>query len=722
MGTKTGQIKKKTGILKRVAVISLAVIMTLGVQMLSAGLYISGNAVYANSVGITKHEMTSMSGTQGESNAIAIFKLTTNEANISYGSAKLTISSDVTISGGSGGGSIPSGEGGTEITFFLDINKYASTGDKQYTLTLNNVKRGANVEEETKTFTGTFEIYENLSAPGATSGTNIAAADISHSITPTGGFSTGSDNSLGLEVYNRGTSAIRDAEISLTLPEGISVYNDSNSTRLGSISTSTKRSTKFPIFVDDTVVSGNYAIIVKLSGLDSKSNTVSIEKTFYIPITGGSGNISATNLAIQNAYVPAEVTGTEPFTLTFSVKNTSTSTIKNMKVSVDVPEGLLNRTTNTFIENTFEAGASKNYSVSFFSQDGVDKTYPIKILVEPVSEGKTNVIQYVSVYVKGDSSTAKTPQLMVAQYTYGGSHVQAGSRFSLNLGLYNTSGKTLSNVKVTLGSDDGTFVPVDSSSAFFVDSIGAKNHYTKAMYFSTKPTAEQQTTSMNVKMTYEADGNTYESTDIIAIPVTQETKLEIDDIVPPFEVYAFEMGSAEVDFYNTGKNTINNLSVNVEGNFDVAQSNRYYVGNMESGRSDSYTFTYIPREVGPMEGVITFTYEDGGGQQQYLEVPFVFEAMEMPVWNEMDILDEEAKPKPWGLIIGGSVIVLVVAGLIVWRKLRKRKLHKAMEILDAEDDAQFDLEAAEVEEEFTTIEEAPIEHEGVIEEESKRGK
>ena len=49
----------------------------------------------------------------------------------------------------------------------------------------------------------------------------------------------------------------------------------------------------------------------------------------------------------------------------------------------------------------------------------------------------------------------------------------------------------------------------------------------------------------------------------------------------------------------------------------------------------------MPREVGPMEGVITFTYEDAAGNAQYLEVPFTFEAQEMPVWDDSDMFEDQ---------------------------------------------------------------------------------
>lgn len=114
---------------------------------------------------------------------------------------------------------------------------------------------------------------------------------------------------------------------------------------------------------------------------------------------------------------------------------------------------------------------------------------------------------------------------MIDQYDFGGTYVQANSKFRLNLGLFNTSNKNLSNVKVTLNSADGIFVPVKSSNSFYIDGLEKKGHTTKSMMLSVKPGAEQKTTSLEVNMTYEdGAGNEFNSKDVISIPIIQETK------------------------------------------------------------------------------------------------------------------------------------------------------------------------------------------------------
>ena len=74
---------------------------------------------------------------------------------------------------------------------------------------------------------------------------------------------------------------------------------------------------------------------------------------------------------------------------------------------------------------------------------------------------------------------------------------------------------------------------------FFIDSIEKTGYKEHGLFLSVKPDAEQKTTSVNINMTYEdRSGNTYNATDVISIPVMQETRLVVDDIIAPPELYA----------------------------------------------------------------------------------------------------------------------------------------------------------------------------------------
>jgi uncharacterized membrane protein len=423
----------------------------------------------------------------------------------------------------------------------------------------------------------------------------------------------------------------------------------------------------------------------ELSGLGYSHEAVSVKKTFYVPVNGSGTSIK--NAEITNISTPSQVSGGDDFTLSFDVENKNSASLKNVRVTVEVPEGLLNKTRTSFVESSIPASGSKNYSVTMFAADGAkEKAYSIKISLtsNASSESKSEVTQYASVYVSGAGSE-KTPQLMVDNYSYGGTFVQAGDEFLLDLGLFNASGsRTISNIKVTVSSEDGAIIPVNSSNSFYIEKLGKKERVDQAMMFTVKPNAEQKTTPLTVDMTYEdGAGNSFTSKDLISIPVMQETRLEVEDAIAPPELYAGMQSGVSVQFYNMGKTTLNNLRVTAEGDFDTPESTSYFVGNMESGKSDTYDFGFIPRKGGMMEGKIIFTYEDAAGDEQVLERPFSFNVQaEMPAMEEMPPEDAAAqgggRKALWVAL--GILVLLAGAGIFAWRKIRKRKLHREMEI------------------------------------------
>ena len=670
---------------RKTLLVLIAVIMAFGVQTVPFGNSGNGSQVYGTTMLVSSKVVGTASAVQGDQNVVVTIEVENKEnGNFTFNSATLGLSStkDIVISGGSTGTITLTKGQKANLSFYLTVNRYATTGSRTLSLILRN--DGSTVHDNGAV--GKFTIYEKLATPSDGTGSYVAALDITNSTNPASGFSSEQDNTLTLEIFNNGNTVIKNADITLTMPDGLSINNGSNSAELGYIATGSRREISFSISVDDEATSKSYAITAELTGLNYSNTAVSLKKTFYIPVNGSGGSIKSAQ--ITNISIPNEVAGQDEFKLSFDVQNQSSADLKNMKVSVDVPEGLLNKTRSTFVESVIPAASSKNYSVTLFAADGAkEKAYPIKISLSSSAstESTDAVIQYASVYVNGVSG-AKTPQLMVDSYRYGGTFVQAGDEFVLDLGIYNTSAThTLSNIKVTVSSEDGTFIPVNSSNAFFIDKLGKKDRINQSLCLAVKPAAEQKTTALTVDMSYEdSAGNPFTSKDIISIPVMQETRLEVDDIIAPPELYAAMQTGVSVQFYNMGKTVLSNLRVTAEGDFDTPESTNYFVGNLEAGKSDSYDFSFIPRKGGPLEGKIIFTYEDASGDEQILERPFTFEVM-----DEMPVSEEGIPPEgidagggkgklPW--IAGGAIVLAAGIGVFIRRKIRKKKINREMEI------------------------------------------
>ena len=272
----------------------------------------------------------------------------------------------------------------------------------------------------------------------------------------------------------------------------------------------------------------------------------------------------------------------------------------------------------------------------------------------------------------GQGGSSENPILLLTNYNCGGT-VTAGSTFGLSLTLLNTSKVDLHNIKVTVS---GTaFVPVGSSNSFYVESVAAGESITKTMTMSCARETLQGAQSITVSSTF----NEGSSSDTISVPVVQETRLVIDDILDPGWLTMADMGYLNVSYRNMGNNQINNLTITAEGDFDIDGNPVYYVGNMASGRQDSYSINFYPRQEGECNGSVVFTYEDADGNEHHIEKTFTLNIGPAPVWDDvpmddMPIEDGSVGMPTWGWIaIGGGALAAVIATVVILKKRKAKK-------------------------------------------------
>jgi uncharacterized repeat protein (TIGR01451 family) len=517
---------------------------------------------------------------------------------------------------------------------------------------------------------------------------NVPLLDMTYKIEGGDSLRAGETTILSITVTNRGNIMLQDVQVTLSLPEIMTLDNSVAVQYVSYLGVGESKTIKFPILVEKKVENKNYAITVKTSGL-SKGNAAAFDRAVYLPVTGGEEKTANGDIEIDDISLPAEAEAGAEFTMHFSVTNKGEGDAENVKIEVLPEEGLVNRTKNVFIESVLKPGESKSYAVTFFSdkEKATRKSYSIRVAATVGSgEGALSASQYAGIFLTKEQTedSIKNPQLLVDNYSYGADHVKAGERFNLTISLYNTGQRELVNIKVSLSADAGAFVPVGSSNAFFIERMDAKERVQRSLTMATNPNAEQMTTALNVAMTYEdGEGGVFQATDTIAIPVMQETSLTIDDIIAPPELYPGMQSGLDVRFYNTGKTQLRNLRVVAEGNFDTTESTSYYAGNMASGANDRYNFSFIPREEGTLDGKIVFTYDDPSGDMQTVEKEFSFQVMP-PMEDMGGFMPDEAIEEPKSrtpLYVGGGAAVLLLVALIGLRRfLKRRKMRREIEI------------------------------------------
>lgn len=428
-----------------------------------------------------------------------------------------------------------------------------------------------------------------------------------------------------------------------------------------------------------------------------------VEETQTIYLNSGGDSDQSSNLLIENIDYPTTgISANKDFTLKFDLRNNGGVKADNVLVKVESSDpAVVPKTTSIKRITSIDPENSESLEFVFSpTPDAITRNYPLSISVEYEdelnAEGEKRPVlnQYVGVYVKGkDDGTKGKPKLIIDQYNFQPSMVKAGESFEMNLTFYNTNNnKSIKNIKIYLTAEPGSndkegenagssvFTPVNSSNTFYIDSIPAKGRVDKKITMFTIPDALAKTHTIIANLEYEdSDGTEYVAEELIGVPVVQQSKLEVGEITYMPETTVGQPSPISLEFYNTGKVTLYNLMIKLEGDFDT-ENGQYYVGNFSSGGSDYFDGMVVPTQPGELTGAVLFTYEDSTGETQELREEFDLNVMEMPPMEEMPgefdpNMMEEEKPgllkSKWLWIALGAIVI--VGGIIFIKKRKKKK-------------------------------------------------
>lgn len=511
---------------------------------------------------------------------------------------------------------------------------------------------------------------------------------------------------LIIDLKNYGSLLARNVEIDLSgfSQDGIRLSKDTNVKQITTIEGGdTERIyykvIKSPIASDETVTLSS-----KVTFSDNENNTYEKENQIFIDMDGISN--SDVQLDIENLSYQKNVVSGDDLVITFDLVNNSKVALEKTEVTLEYPQQMISKSPKKIFLEKLEAGEKVSGKYTLLIDDGLQadnynffiktKTWPNELNDEKVFENE----KYFGVYVEGSSSKGR-PKLIVDDYEFGGENVLAGKEFPLKLYIRNTSDvQGVQNIKVNVSSTDGVFMPVNSSSSFFIDFINSNEVIEKEILLKTKSDAHVKNYSLDINMEYEdsdgnaydSEGNLYKESDQLSIPVLQPVRLETSEVREMGPIFVGAQGSIEVEFYNMGKSVMNNMMVKVEGDFDV-QNGNYFVGNFESGQSDYFSPMIIAKKEGPAKGKFIFSFEDSAGNVSNIEKDFEVFASPMPT-PDIDAPDEgmsggpimpgkeEKSNKKIYIGLGIVAVILLLGFMIRRRKTRKERKLRELEALD----------------------------------------
>lgn len=505
---------------------------------------------------------------------------------------------------------------------------------------------------------------------------------------------------LTVNIKNIGNLPAKDIKVTLKglKSGGLTTYNSTDVKYVAKISGNAGSSVTYQLLVPDSGASASNELSVKMDYRDEMGSSYSEENQIFVPVSDVDGGKPA--IAFENILSPqGAVTKNEYFKIGFDLKNTGDGTAKNVMVSLTSDKEVATKSLSNVLVNAIGKSDFKHVEFTLFATgDAVTKNYPVALNLqyEDAAGTKYTATQYVGVYVENETDKS-VPRIIIDQYSFEPADVKAGDDFTLKLSFLNTSKLTaVSNIKVSLTSDDGIFTPSNSSNTFFMESIGSKKSVGKELTLHVKPDADAKSYILTANFEYEDEkDNPYTSKETISIPVKQNPRLVTGELSLPPETFAGQPLQVYIDFYNMGKSTLYNFMVEAKGDFQ-GQNLSYFVGNFESGRSDSFDASIIPNAPGTLSGNIVFSFEDANGQKSEITKEFSVNVMEMmlenaaPLGGEMGVqIGPDGKPiqpqtglsLPVKLVIIFGALAIIGTGVtfITLRKKQKRRREMSLD-------------------------------------------
>ncbi|MBR6025736.1 MAG: hypothetical protein IK069_03165, partial [Firmicutes bacterium] len=178
-----------------------------------------------------------------------------------------------------------------------------------------------------------------------------ASANVSYELSGGDAIYADETNILTLTIYNRGVGTVRNAKVSLVLPDGLSIESGAGAQNVGSFTPYQTVTCSFPIICSKTVKNGSYEIGVKITGqeyVSSSEGTTAVEgsllEKIYIPVKNGK---SEQNLDVAKPILMVSdysfggnaVAAGSTFPLSITLQNTSNVDLDNIKVTVTAANG-----------------------------------------------------------------------------------------------------------------------------------------------------------------------------------------------------------------------------------------------------------------------------------------------------------------------------------------------------------------------------------------------
>ena len=259
------------------------------------------------------------------------------------------------------------------------------------------------------------------------------------------------------------------------------------------------------------------------------------------------------------------------------------------------------------------------------------------------------------------------PQLLVSAYDIGGgTAVNVNTKFPLTLTLTNMSQTSdIHNVKVSVISADGTFVPVDASNAEYIASIPRGGDATAVIQLKSG-LKNTNTYPLQVQVEYQdAMNNTFSTVETVSVLVTNAGNIIVDTFTLPEEAIFGQPIPLNIRFGNSGDNDLKNVTLVVEGN--IADSEKTVnTGDLKAGGSNYVEHSITPLAEGSQSFSISFTCYDKSGEQYTVPVQeFTVSMVKSLASPQPSTSQGQTTQPPGGLGSGNTPVIIALLAIAI---------------------------------------------------------
>ena len=487
---------------------------------------------------------------------------------------------------------------------------------------------------------------------------------------------------------NLGTARLKSPVATFTPSEGFTLMGGSSSFVLEDIQGRKSDSVKIRIKANSTIPTSSLSLGVELKfNYFNNVSTVqgSITDKISIPAQPRE-SVPQPVVVVTRSPIEKPISPEETVEFSNSFRNAGAAKLVSPVASVTPSDALtIQNETSTFLLPDMEPGATQSITVKVkAAKEITSSSQSVSTELKFSYDNGTTLTQAAvtdRVNLSANTSTpdaatpdAPVPNIVIRQYSFGGSSVAAGSKFPLSFTFENTGTRKIENVVVTVDGGE-TFTMNGSTNTFYYKSLSSGGSQTQEVPMQVVPAGKSGAQNITVAFKYEyveKEKRSQASADIrLSVPVYQLDRFQVNEPTMPETATVGEELEVTMAYVNKGKDDIYNVEATVEGEGVETPARTQYLGNIIAGASGNIGFALTPESEGEISLTLKVSYENGDQQIQTREFPVKLRAEAPYIPEEFPEEDTGTTSRsfPWLWVgLGGGAVVLAAAGFLVWKK------------------------------------------------------